>query len=103
MSTVNVDTDAGLIGYGAIAGGTVLVAGALYLAGFSFSNFSNILLAVTAVLVALLMWLLLTDHVKLSVFIQKNQLLALVCASVVSTSVLLSIVQNLGIKSLMPH
>ena len=41
-SSVNVDTNAGVIGYGVLAAGTAIVGSTLYLAGFSFSNISNI-------------------------------------------------------------
>lgn len=75
-SSVNVDTNAGLAGYG-------ILAGALYFAGFSFSNISNVILALTTILVALLLWLVLTDVKKLADLLQNNQLVAIVASCII--------------------
>jgi hypothetical protein len=101
-SSVNVDTNAGAAGYGILAGGAVAVAGALYFAGFSFSNISNIILALTTILVALLIWLVLTDVKKLADLLQNNQLVATVASCIIGAGVLVSVMQNIGSKSLIP-
>lgn len=101
-SSVNVDTNAGVIGYGVLAAGTAIVGSALYLAGFSFSNISNIILALTTILVALLLWLVLTDVKKLADLLQNNQLVAVVSSCIIGAGVLISVIQNIGYKSLIP-
>lgn len=101
-SSVNVDTNAGLAGYGVLAGGAVFVASVLYFAGFSFSNISNVVLALTTILVALLLWLVLTDVKKLADLLQNNQLVAIVASCIIGAGVLISVMQNIGSKSLIP-
>ena len=101
-SSVNVDTNAGVIGYGVLAAGTAIVGSTLYLAGFSFSSISNIILALTAILVALLLWLVLTDVKKLADLLQNNQLVAVVSSCIIGAGVLISVIQNIGYKSLIP-
>lgn len=101
-STVSVDTDAGLPGYGILAGSAVVVAGALYFAGFNFSNLANVVLALTTILVAVLIWLVLTDVKKLANLLEQNQLVAVVSSCIIGAGVLVSVIQNIGMKSMRP-
>jgi hypothetical protein len=80
MSTVSVDTSASSVG---VSGSTVLaglgiaVVGGFYLAGFNTKNLSTATLAVSAVIVGVMLWLMLTDVKKLGNLIMDNQMVAL--------------------------
>jgi hypothetical protein len=100
-SKVDVDTDAGAKGYGIIAGAGALILGGMYYAGFNFSSWANIVLAITAVLVALLIWFLLTDVEKFAKLVVENQMVAVAGSLLIGAGVLVSVMQNVGMKTLL--
>ncbi len=97
-SEVNVEIDTKSTGF--LVGVAAVVGGLLYMNGFKMSGLMSMLLAVSCVLIALLLWLLLTDKEKLVSFINERHLLALVASCVVAANVVMSAMQNMSMRSM---
>jgi hypothetical protein len=97
-SEVNVEIDTKSTGF--LVGVAAVVGGLLYFNGFKMSGLMGMLLAVSCVLVALLLWLLLTDKDKLVSFIKDRHLLALAASCAIAANVVMSAMQNMGMRSL---
>lgn len=96
MSTAAVDTSASSVGFGGsgvLAGVGVVAAAGCYFLGvdgiFDSINVSKITLVMSIIIMAIVLWLMLTDIKKFGSLVTENQLVAIVLACVVGLEVLL--------------
>jgi hypothetical protein len=95
-SAVAVDTSASSVGFGGsgvLAGLGLAVIGGVYLAGPSILNLSKATLGLSAIIVGIVLWLLLTDAKKLGSLVADNNLVSLALACVVG----LDLVMHAGV------
>ncbi len=80
-------SEVGISGMGVLAAVGVAVAGGLYMAGFNAKNISYAAVGLSMVILAIVLWILLTDVAKLGKLITDNQLVALVLTCVLGAGV----------------
>jgi hypothetical protein len=101
MSTkVDVDTSLSTTDY-LIAGG--LLAGIMFIMssyGFTVSNLTSIVSALSLTVLALLLWQLLTKPSNVSKFVDNNQLFAIIGTGVVSLTLAMSLFSVWSVKSM---
>lgn len=91
-NTVAVNTSASNVGFGGsgvLAGLGIALIGGVYLAGPSILNISKAVLGISALVIGILLWLMLTDVTKLSDLLANNQLVCLALTCVVAIDLVL--------------